>query len=263
MKSTQILVILLMLAMLALTSCSAASGGSVSESSTPLSEVSEASPPEISVETAPPQSSSDISSTAAPVPESITFNGRTFLVSEADDRITDTEANMDFVIYNDIGFIGLADGTEEPEFQYVEAGQVIGGATVDEGIRIGFDLIDGKWELTESDMIFTGPVEFVGELRKIPEGELEMLQPGTLTFTATESESGFMPYMYGFNVNGVAEQPMFILDGYDPETEFPELFSEADTVQIKVMLDSIRMWKTDRATASNHAILSSVALLES
>jgi len=195
--------------------------------------------------------------TTAPPPESIEFFGETYLISEANYTTCDEDGNINFVLFHDIGFIGLADKNKEPMYQQVKPGQVIGDATVTDGINMGFDLINEKWELTESDVSFTGTMIFIGDLTKTPEGTLDFLAPGTLTFTVTDSESGFIPFKYGFD-----NAPQFMLDGYNPEVDYPELFSESDTVYVRATFDSLRLFKTERATGVDRAKLVSVELLD-
>lgn len=203
------------------------------------------------------QTSNESQITTMPTVESIEFWGETYLIDEADYVDYDEKGNAAFVLFHNIGFIGLADKNKEPVYQQVKFGQVIGSATVAEGTRMGFDFINGKWELTESDVSFTGSMTFIGELTKTPEGELQMFAPGTLTFTVTESESGFVPFKYGFD-----NAPQFILNGYDPEVDFPELFNESDTAYVNATFDWIRLLKTDRATGVDRAKLVSIELLD-
>lgn len=208
-------------------------------------------------ETTQEQTSTESSTTTVPTSESIEFLGETYLISEADDVMYDEDGNTTFVLFNNIGFIGLANGNAEPLYQKVKLGQMIGGASVTDGTSMGFDLINGKWELTESDVRFTGPVTLIGELTKTPEGELQMLDPGTLTFTVTESESGFMPFKYGYD-----NAPNFTLEGYDPEVDYPELFSESDTVYVRAIFDWLRLFRTERAMGMDYATLVSIELLD-
>ena len=182
-------------------------------------------------------------------PESIEFFGETYKLSEADYSMLDEAGNIYFALFNDIGFIGLADENGAPVFRQVALGQVIGGATVAEGTSMGFNLINGEWELSESDVRFTGSIQFTGELTRTQGGALEMLAPGSLSFTPTSSESGFLPYVYGFD-----EVPRFIIEG-DTSMVSPELFSESNTVTATVIFDYIRLLRSDRMTGANYATL--------
>lgn len=214
------------------------------------------SKPPSELETTQEQTTTESPMTSAPPTESIEFFGETYLIEDADYIDCDVDGNVKFVLFHNIGFVGLADGNEEPLYQQVKVGQAIGGAIVAEGTSMGFDFINGKWELTESDVRFTGHMKFIGELTKTPEGD-EFLAPGTLEFTAIDSESGFMPFKYGYD-----NAPELTLSGYNPEVDFPELFAESDTVYVKATLDWLRLFKTERATGMNYATLVSVELFD-
>ena len=238
--SKQILALVMALALLTLAACS--KSAAPSSSTLPSSSVA----PSSQSEPEPTPSSSAASS------DSIEFFGETYLISEADSTTQDEAGNTNFAMYRDRGFVCLDHPTAAPVTQRIKPGDVINGMTVAEGTSMGFDFINGGWELTESDVRLKGPVELTGELTMTPEDEL--YPAGTLVFTPSKASSSLLPSHFGDNTG-----PEFIFQEDAPKLVPPGLFSESDTVFVKVTVDNLRLLKTDRMTGGNHAELLSVA----
>ena len=158
---------------------------------------------------------------------------------------------------------------EYAKYEKVTVGQQVGGMEVIEASTV-FELENGNWIPTCSDAVLSGNVAFYGYLSKTSDGEFEMLAPGSLTFRVTEALSGFIPLSYrdysyyvdwSDNYAEARPTPGFIVSDnpqsmeYNPEDDYPALFSESDTVYIKAVFDALRLRHTNRATGANYAEL--------
>jgi len=228
---------------------------------------------------------------AVPV-ETIEFYGEVFLLSQASDILWREDGTPETVFYEGFAYIGIAEDAPSynsvttpdlfdfenkyftlPDKEYeiyekVIIGQEIGGVTINEA-SAGFDFINGEWELSNSMVSLSGAVEYKGFLRKAPEAEFEMLPPGTLTFQAVEAINepllfSYQDYSYYVKWSEDYAEAMpsssFILSGYNPENDYPDLFSDSDTIYVKAVLDGLWLRKTNRATGGNYSELVSIDL---